>query len=113
MLRLGPDNAGIVDDDIGPAENLFRGPEDALHILRLRDVALDGDCLAAAPDDIGGNAGSTVAVGGIVNDDGCTFGGKASGDPGRRSIGSTGDNGGFSGQSGHGNFLDSSDVLIR
>jgi hypothetical protein len=62
-------DAGIVDQNVQPAERLLRLCEDFFHIRRLCDIAAHGDRFAALGINVRNDTISAVLARGIVDDD--------------------------------------------
>ena len=86
-------DAGVVDEDVEPAERLLRLGEQALDVGLLRHVGLDGDGLAALAGDLGDDAVGPFLAGGVVDDDGRPLGRQVPGDGGADALGRAGDDG--------------------
>jgi hypothetical protein len=84
-------DAGVVDQDVETAERLLGLGEQAVDLLRLRHVGLDGDGSAALARDVGDDAIAALLAGGVVDDDGGARLGQMPGDSGPDPLGSPGD----------------------
>jgi len=73
-------DAGIIDQNVEPAERLLRLREDFLHIRRLGDVAMHGDRFAALGFNVRDDALSAFLARGVVDDDRRPFGREPFGD---------------------------------
>ncbi len=62
-------DAGVVDQNVQPAECSLRLCEDFFHIRRLCDIALHGDRFAALGFNVRNDAIGAVLARGIVDDD--------------------------------------------
>ena len=84
-------DAGVVDENVETAEVLDGRVDDALGFGGLGDVAADGDGLATGGGDGGDDGFGAGLAGGVVDDDGCAFGGERLGDGGADTLGCAGD----------------------
>src|SRR5689334_412226 len=83
-------DAGIVDEDVEPAEGLLRFCEEPANVCFVREVRLNGDCLAAIAIDLADDAIRALFAGAIVDDHRSSLGGQMQRDGSPDSLGSPG-----------------------
>ena len=84
-------DAGVVDEDVEPAEGLFGFGEETVDVGLFGDVALDGDGFAALGGDFGDDFVRAGLAGGVIDDDGGAFGARCFGDGSADAFGGAGD----------------------
>src|SRR5207244_2671052 len=80
-------DAGVVDQDIEPAECLLRLGKQTLDLCRLREIGLHGDCLAPAVRNLGNDAVGVRFARSIVDNNGRALGRQMLGDGGADPLG--------------------------
>ena len=105
LLQSGEsEDAGIVDEDVEPAEGVLRRLEQALHVRALRDVGLDRDRLAAVLQDRRDDLVRAALARGVVDDDRGAFRRQLLGDLSADAFGGAGDDGDLSAELFHDNL---------
>jgi hypothetical protein len=84
--------AGVVDEDVDPAERLLRLGEQAADVGRPGHVGLHREGPAALARDLGDDPVGPLLAGGVVDDDGRALGGQLLCDGGADPLGRAGDN---------------------
>ena len=85
--RLELIDAGVVDQDVEPAEGFFGFGEETADVGLIGEVGLHGDGLAAVALDLTHNAVGTVLARAVVDDDGGALGGEVQRDRGADPLG--------------------------